>query len=296
MDYLQAPITIYKNVRDNVGTPGTFYDFIALCLTSAATIQRLRAEPDPDKQKELKLSLPAAALCGRFAPTRSAANLVEPSKLMCIDIDHCDTERVLNFFRGCVNVLFAARSCRGNGVFAVIPITDPKHVKEHYAAFARWLLCYGIQADMQCKDIARMRVVSYDDPNNLVLHTSAVPFTGQYTPPPPPMPKFTRTSNPAEDERRVAAACREIKQRGIDIVPNYDDWLTVGFALATLGESGREYFHVVSSVGSSYSPRECDLKFDNLLASGNTAGRKTTISTFFGKCRDHGVNVPKSNA
>lgn len=53
-------------------------------------------------------------------------------------------------------------------------------------------------------------------------------------------------------------ACLEIKGRHIDMTENYDDWINLGFSLASLGEEGREYFHIVSSQNGKYSQWETD--------------------------------------
>ncbi|MBR3291758.1 MAG: PriCT-2 domain-containing protein, partial [Bacteroidales bacterium] len=48
---------------------------------------------------------------------------------------------------------------------------------------------------------------------------------------------------------RVEALIAALKAAGTDITADYNDWLKVGFALAgEFGESGRGYFHAISSL------------------------------------------------
>ena len=61
----------------------------------------------------------------------------------------------------------------------------------------------------------------------------------------PTYPKLLPAPNPASDnkEEEVERIIREIEQRGVDIAPEYKDWVELGFALVDgLGENGREYY------------------------------------------------------
>ena len=60
----------------------------------------------------------------------------------------------------------------------------------------------------------------------------------------------------------VESIVREIEQRGIDIAPNYKDWMELGFALVDgLGENGREYYHRISRFYSTYQKEETDKQY-----------------------------------
>ena len=79
--------------------------------------------------------------------------------------------------------------------------------------------------------------------------------------------------------------CMEIKRRHIVMTESYDDWISIGFSLASLGEEGREYFHIVSSQNAKYTERETDRKFDGFLRGNGRIG----IGTFFHYCKQFGV-------
>ncbi|MGB3077366.1 MAG: AAA family ATPase, partial [Chitinophagales bacterium] len=74
----------------------------------------------------------------------------------------------------------------------------------------------------------------------------------------------------------------------IDITTSYNDWLRIGFALASLGEEGRELFHQVSGLHPEYSFDEADAKYSNLIKSSK---RKISLSTFIKYCKDAGVQL-----
>lgn len=82
-----------------------------------------------------------------------------------------------------------------------------------------------------------------------------------------------------------------LRQSGVDITNGYNEWLKVGFAIAgAFGESGRDFFHNISSLYSEYDVHETDKKYDECLRSEN--GR-TDISTLFYLAKEAGVSLPK---
>lgn len=80
-----------------------------------------------------------------------------------------------------------------------------------------------------------------------------------------------------------------LKSSHTDITADYNDWLKVGFALASeFGESGRSYFHDISSINQGYSQAESDTKFTECLKSDS--GR-TDISTLFYLAKNKGITL-----
>ena len=80
-----------------------------------------------------------------------------------------------------------------------------------------------------------------------------------------------------------------LKSSHTDITADYNDWLKVGFALASeFGESGRSYFHDISSINQGYSQTESDTKFTECLKSDS--GR-TDISTLFYLAKNKGITL-----
>lgn len=91
---------------------------------------------------------------------------------------------------------------------------------------------------------------------------------------------------------RVESLIDSLRASHTDITSNYGDWLKVGFALAgEFGESGRSYFHDISSLYSGYNQQESDNKYNECLKSDS--GR-TDISTLFYLAKAHGVTLPKN--
>jgi hypothetical protein len=80
-----------------------------------------------------------------------------------------------------------------------------------------------------------------------------------------------------------------IEAASIDIAPNYADWRDLGFALAdALGESGRSYYHRLSSFYPGYSQGETEKQYNACLASH---GHGVTIKTLYHLAKSAGVSV-----
>ena len=87
----------------------------------------------------------------------------------------------------------------------------------------------------------------------------------------------------------VESIVREIEQRGIDIAPNYKDWMELGFALVDgLGENGREYYHRISRFYSTYQKEETDKQYTHCL---HSKGQGITIRSFFHLANQAGISL-----
>src|SRR5690554_6670954 len=93
------------------------------------------------------------------------------------------------------------------------------------------------------------------------------------------------TDNNSDVEKII----KNIEANQIDIAPNYNDWINIGFAFADeFGESGRSLFHRVSQYHSGYNTKECDKQFDNCLKS---KGQGVSLKTFFFLAKQAGVSI-----
>ena len=106
-------------------------------------------------------------------------------------------------------------------------------------------------------------------------------------------PVYAHNTSDSDTASRVEALIAELRASGRDITADYGDWLKVGFALASeFGESGRRYFHDISSLYSGYNQEESDTKYSECLKSDN--GR-TDISTLFYLAKNQGITLRRAN-
>ena len=110
-----------------------------------------------------------------------------------------------------------------------------------------------------------------------------------------PAAESTAAPAAADTIAQVEALIAELKASRADITSDYTQWLKVGFSLVSqFGESGRTYFHGISSLNPDYNYTECDKKYDECLKSDK--GR-TNISTLFYLAEQQGIRIhkPKRN-
>lgn len=281
-------ITIYRGVKDRIGHLSTLHDFLTNVDVQAIT--ELRSCSDAEQKRQIKMSLPQATISGVFSPTRSAENLVRHSGLICVDIDRKDNGHIANFDTLIDDVLsrieevaYAAHSVSGKGYFVIIPLRYPHLHKAQFEQLVRVFADIGINIDRACGDVCRLRCQSYDE--HPYINPEAKPFSGIYCEPKKSRQWCQCGYTESEVEEKVARLCRELAMRHIDLTANYEDWVKIGAALSSLGESGRQWFHLCSSQNSGYNPTECDRKFNNLLRSTRQIG----IGTFFYYCRQYGI-------
>ncbi len=92
-----------------------------------------------------------------------------------------------------------------------------------------------------------------------------------------------------DTSNEIETIALRIEAAFIDIAPNYADWRDLGFALAdALGESGRSYYHRLSSFYPGYNQSETDKQYNACLASH---GHGVTIKTLYHLAKSAGVSV-----
>lgn len=292
MDIFQTHISVYNGVTDNTGTRMPLGTFL-FCKEYKDDILRLRAVFDKEKRNALKRSLPQATISGVFSPTRAKNNLSQHSGLICVDIDAKDNPDILDWetLKQDLSVLpqiaYCALSVSGKGLFLVISLRYPEKHLQQFRQLQIDFRKMGIMIDSACSDITRLRCLSYDE--HPIINENATLYEGVYVE--KPKHKSFPTCFIYEGENtsaEVAVCCRKIQQCGIDITASYDDWLKVGCALATLGESGRSLFHICSRQNAKYNAAKTDKMFTDLLRRNY---QQVNIGTFFWMCKQHGITT-----
>ena len=292
MSIFQNQISVYNGVTDNTGTRMPLGTFL-FCKEYKDDILRLRAVFDKEKRNALKRSLPQATISGVFSPTRAKNNLSQHSGLICVDIDAKDNPDILDWetLKQDLSVLpqiaYCALSVSGKGLFLVIPLRYPEKHLQQFRQLQIDFRKMGIMIDSACSDITRLRCLSYDE--HPIINENATLYEGVYVE--KPKHKSFPTCFIYEGENtsaEVAVCCRKIQQCGIDITASYDDWLKVGCALATLGESGRSLFHICSRQNAKYNAAKTDKMFADLLRRNY---QQVNIGTFFWMCKQHGITT-----
>jgi len=245
-------------------------------------VGQVRDCQDEVQQKKMKLKLPAVTPAGVFT-VRRADCLREYSGFLSIDIDGLEgmTNRTKLLLEGFPGLAYCGLSVRGNGLFCLVKIENPARYSEHLEALFEDLKMLGLKPDPACKDISRLRIVSYDpDP---ILDFSVNPYRKLKAP-----QQYNRVrggQNKGAIAERVERCLAQIEREGLDITSRYEDWLALAYALGNeFGEAGRPYFHDISRFYPRYNPKETDRTFSACLK-----GTETRIGTFFWLCKRYGV-------
>ena len=290
----EVKISIYRNVRDRIGAVTTLDAFLR-SEKHRAVIEKLRSVDDKDQRKELKKLLPCATVSGLFGQPRKADNLIAHSGYLCIDIDADDNPSLgdLSIVRKILEnrpeVAYAGRSVSGRGWFAVVPLVYPEKHLEQFLAIEQEYARLGIVLDNSCKDVSRLRFVSFDD--HAYFNPSPVPYDKVYVE--PSAATYARTPFPVSggdrELRNVTRCCEIIEQYHMDITDGYKDWFALACSLSSLGEEGRPFFHLISRQSSKYRPNECDSKFTEALQTRGRYPQHCGLGTFFWICKDYGI-------
>lgn len=94
--------------------------------------------------------------------------------------------------------------------------------------------------------------------------------------------------NSYTDKEKLEHFAQQIHDSGIDITPDYHNWVRIAFACASQGEAGREPFHLISSNHPRYTREECDKHYTNCL---KTNKNQVSIGTLFKIARDFGIEL-----
>ncbi len=104
-------------------------------------------------------------------------------------------------------------------------------------------------------------------------------------------PKTTGTSGNSYQNSDLTRQQQDNLQRATEMmagkIDNYEDWMRLGFALASLGEDGRPYFELLSQNNPKYTdtPHTINSKFDEFV--GGYKG-KITLGTYFEIAKRYG--------
>src|ERR1039458_5977804 len=148
-------------------------------------ISTLRSIKDEKEQKAFKNSkLPCFMISGYFEKdgkgSRTAEDLEHLTGLICIDLDPKDPAADLKELKQNIKeepfVAYVGDSCRGEGIFAIVHVSEPKRHLEYFDFFVKWLDDNGCKNtfDKQTKNINRLRYIA-PDPDHYI-NDNTIPF------------------------------------------------------------------------------------------------------------------------
>lgn len=298
-----TPISVFRNARHTEPVTAPLGAFLA-SRKWRGKVEAVRAIADKKARDEAKKDLPAATISGVFS-RRAADGLQLYNGLVCLDFDAKENpgrtpKEMREILRTFDEVAYAGLSVSGQGVFAVIATnnTDPGAHAQVVDLLGSVLAQYDIYYDRACKDVCRLRFVSYDpeghwNPNPTAFDAATLIADMQQRNNDParrPRPVIIARSHPtgSSTEKKVEQYLDQIEARNLDLTTNYDDWMRLGMALATeFGTGGEHYFHRISAYHPKYDHIETAKKFADFVRNA----RQVHIGTFFHLCNAAGIRL-----
>jgi len=248
-------------------------------------VEAVRALTDPDQIKAAKKQVPAVAPSCIFTGKHSGANVKKHTGILCLDLDGKENSGIAQpAARARVyadQYTFAGHvSVSGSGICLYVQIEPEQHEAAYLQLEAYYRQAWGVITDPACKNVSRLRFVSYDPA--LYRNHEARAFIARkkrFSPAQRPAQRSVDRAAVPDSDQYFETVLSQILAAGYDLTGSYYDWVKIGFAIASsYGEAGRQYFHEISKFHPKYKPAETDRQF-TICLQPRQAG--VTISTFF---------------
>ena len=234
-----------------------------------------------DRQIAKKKS-PLVTVSGNFSG-RSDAGLEKHSGFIAIDIDDVNPEEVKEQLRNDKYIVAAFTSISGGGLCVIFNIMPSMH-RESFKGISKYLFeNYKLICDPTAINVSRARFISYDP--NIFISSNYDKFKNFIKEKPQ-----KRTEIYVFENNDFDFIIRQICGQSINLCENYYDWIRIAFALThKFGESGRNYFHLVSQFSSKYDSILADKQYSQCLR--HSSGNEATIATFYYYCKQAGLSI-----
>jgi predicted P-loop ATPase len=263
-------ISILENIKN-----GVYEDYV----------YPVRNAKNDKEKKEAKSKAPCITTSGTFSQ-RGNDYLLQHSGLIAIDFDHLeDIGDAFNLLINDVYSFAVFRSISGNGLCAFVKIDGRKHLEAFLGLERYYWQTYNLEADRACKDVSRPRYLSYDP--DLFLNEQSQPFKDY-------VKRETKAEIKAFESFKGGDHYQQKFERVLsrvncDITQGYDNWVKLGFAIASeYGESGLDYFKQLSQYHPDYDAYKTEKKYRSLLGDRNSG---ITIRTFYYLCKLNGIDI-----
>lgn len=287
---MTTAISIYKNIHDVSSLETihvtTFLEAIQSGKWQDAVL-KIRTIKNHDDRQAAKKSLPYVTISGIFGEGRKIEGLSKHSGLISMDLDGLGTEveATRQLLSNDPYVFSIFTSASGTGLCVLFKIEPEKH-REAFDGIANYLINqYQLVIDPSGKDVSRPRYVSYDP--ELYLNEKSLLFR-KYL----PKPKARKVQATIYVQEEFDRVVKEMADKNVSCVEDYRDWRDIGFGLADkFGESGRPYFHALSSVSAKYEPSMCDRQYTHCMRGNGKTGSKITIATIYWYAKQAGIQT-----
>lgn len=237
--------------------------------------------------KVKKETLECITLSGEFS-RRNVDNITKHSGFICMDIDQQNNPDLQTKRQALIEDKYTYSvftSTGGYGLAVLFRIDSEKHL-DAFLGLSKYIADnYHLIVDESCKDVTRLRYVSFDP--DLYKADKMPPVFKLYL----EKPKFLPKTIYVHSDKDISYITDQIQQKRVNLCESYEDWVKIGMAIVSkYGDSqeGRDLFHLVSSQSLKYDFKTCDSKYTVILK--GTRG-KVTFATFMFLCKNANIEI-----
>ncbi len=278
-------ISSYRNVTDKTAKDTSLVNFLKDVKDGKWQDQVLKVRTITDKaeRSKEKQSSPLVTISGSFEE-RKDSKIRKHSGYIGIDLDDIEANPVKELLRKDNYVFSIFTSIGGKGLCVLFKIDGERHL-DAFESIAKYLYDnYQLIVDESGKNISRARFVSFDP--HLFLNEEALKFK-----------KYLPKKKPKKVNRVVVVKTdfddiiQQMYNRNVNICEDYLEWVSTAYAIISeFGESGRDYFHTLSSISSKYSQEDTDKQYDNCLRNNsNSKAKVSTIGSIYYTAKQSGI-------
>ena len=291
----ETKVSLYENFqyKNNI----SLNDALLLGLSYKKQIDICRLLKNQGKENEYreeKRKLPSFTTQCTFSGERSKENMTHYNNVIVIDIDHIqDVERAKEDIKKLPFVLYCAKSVGGCGLFALVRVGGTiQDFKAYWMALKEDFANIGLQIDESCKDLSRLRFVSYDE--KPYINYQATQYNKK---------KITKPSNhyqaPSQTHNQnkdcvlaeLQNIMEEVQQNHLQLSKNHSDTLYLANVLSSLcGEQGRKYLHIIRRQRGGYDQQKTDNLYDYSMANNTTKYSMAALKRKYNQARETAFN------
>lgn len=293
-ELFESKISLYKRVNETKSVTITLDDWLHKVTPAAKNaVMTIRGanEIDPKAAKAMKTAnLPCCTISGLFEGDRKSNQVTVINPIICVDIDVLPKDMTLSLLKEKVfnlpYVFYVSLSARGEGIFALIHYNKEKDFQEVFKALQQDFNNMGIEIDKACKDICRLRFVSWDE--NPLEKEEVEMYDEDYIPEldfqmyRPTVEKKNNSQVYIDDYFTYKTIKYLINVCGYR-ADEYQDWLMDGFRLATFGEYGHALFMHLSQHSANFNERVAERKWNECVRT--TQMTKDSLAYYYGEAK-----------
>lgn len=298
---MEAKVSLFKNAFSKVPMGKLELHDILLSIKNGSEFNYLIDRYRQTKERDDKVKIPCFTASGVFSK-RLISEIETYNGVVCLDIDKKDNEHLdmHGLFEKLKthSFIYAVHYSVGGSGLAVYIRTNNKQASYHPFVcddyMSQFKRVIDVNCDKSCKDITRLRFLSYDADIYINDDSLIVPVdTAKYD----VRKEVNYTANDVgaaiNGTHPILRLSKRILENEIDITSDYGDWVKIAFSMAdAIGESGRSVFHELSRMYPKYNFTETDKLYSRAMS--RDAAQRVTERTFFKIASDYGIYLKEN--